>query len=140
MNTIYDVDYFIKKFELTRESDWVVGMQFDMGKHCALGHCMKQEEKDRLKYSSFKNTFNVEWGSETSEGMALSGIFGGPDLVARINNGYNESYPQLTPKQRVLAALYDLKAKQQSEIKERIVYVTVDAPVRELQKADLIEN
>lgn len=93
----YDVDYFIRKFEAIPEEKWCVGAYEDgMGRRCAYGHCGKvfaydSRESGRLRALAF-------------------GI--GIRFLADINDGSDPGYRQPTPKQRVLAALRDIKAKQ----------------------------
>lgn len=65
----------------------------------------------------------------------------------KINNGEDEKYQQPTPKQRILAALYDIKKMQQPEpgqivqdsvqIKQVIRYVSVPESIKELE---IIQN
>lgn len=122
----YDVDYFIKKFEAIPEERWCTGYYHkeDRTKFCALGHCGRFVSD-----------------ADSIESLALRRVFH-PAVVSIINDNGNIRYSQATPKQRILAALYDIKAKQQPEIepvKERIIYVTVDAAVRKLQK-EISEN
>lgn len=139
METIYDVDYFLRKFHSIPEEGVIAHDQGRNGRHCAIGWC-------KNAHGAYGNS--DVYGSK--EAAALTKLFISAGIVcndpyytergwsvAEVNNGDNERYQQDTPKQRILAALYDIKAKQQPEVKERIVYITVDAPVRELQKAEL---
>lgn len=95
----YDVDYFLKRFEAIHEDDWRNDGGFgNPGEpRCALGHCGVSETMDGL----------------TDKAMALDALFaavkGG---VATINDGDDSRYQQPTPKQRILAALRDVKARQ----------------------------
>ena len=87
--TNYNVDYFIKKFEAIPESKWCTQkIDNGNGQYWALGHC-------------------DGWGEFDS----LSELLGGK--AALTNNGNNPIYQQPTPKQRILAALYDIKKLQQ---------------------------
>lgn len=90
----YDVDYFIEKFEAIPESMWLVG---DLGNHggprCALGH-----------------TIHID--NSTNETQALCMLFPGSCDVLNINNGSHPDYQQSRPKQRILAALNDIKISQ----------------------------
>lgn len=140
----YDVNWFIKKFEAIPEDKWVVGVFQEGDKCCAQGHCGMNEN----------NCWPI-WNGERPdhEGYALYRFF--PDEymlnVAGINNGQHPDYQQSTPKARILAALYDIKAKIEKEtvaiagatvptVTERIVYVTVDEKVKELGEASLCLN
>lgn len=87
----YDVDYFIAKFEAIPEEKWGIGKyENESGQMCAYGHC------------GCLSGFNM-----TEEGNHLINL--SEFSFVSINDGKNNSYQQTTPKQRVLAALYDLK-------------------------------
>lgn len=88
----YNVNYFIKKFEAIPEEMWLAGGLGDNGgRRCALGHC----HADALSSKATK---------ESSLLMVLL-KFRAPE----INDGEDERYQQPTPKQRILAALNDVK-------------------------------
>ena len=97
----YNVDHYINKFEKIAENKWCTGeLKNEQGQSCALGHC-----SDRIPF------FGKEEGSERSQLHALViqelGI-----VVAKLNDDTSYSlYGQETPKQRVLAALKDIKEK-----------------------------
>lgn len=105
--SVYDVDYFIKKFEAIPEEKWCINTRLDHhGNRCALGWCY---QSDRDAEDSMTTIANIE---ETK----LTYLFNGVLLergVGWVNNGYSLKYQQPTPKQRVLAALYDIKSLQQ---------------------------
>ncbi len=91
---IFDIDYFIAKFEAIPEDQWTVGVYEKDGKCCAVGHC------------GYRDLPNGEF-VYTPEGKALWGI---SDSVAAVNDGkgiLSEYAP--TPKQRVLKHLRALK-------------------------------
>lgn len=122
----YDVDFFIKKFSAIAEVFWFVGdyQNEDGTKFCAAGHCG-----------------GYQGMPSDSEAQFLCNLIAAelyPYSIGGINDGKCMAYPQPTPKQRVLAALRDIKAKRDAqstpEPKERIVYVTIDSEVKELQK------
>ncbi len=88
---VYDVDYFIRKFEAIPEEQWCTRQYTDdEGRHCALGWC---------------RGFDGEYGY--AEEVALERI--APFFVPDVNDGNDVRYQQPTPKQRVLAALRDIK-------------------------------
>lgn len=127
----FSVTYFIKKFEAIPEERWHVRAfsNMDGTKLCALGHCRWHKQ--------------IGGSDEGNELIAALRSIGKPDSI---NDGIIGAYLQPTPKQRILAALYDIKANQQPEpvkeiepVKERTVYVTVDQAVRKLQK-EMSEN
>lgn len=136
-NTVYTVDYFIKKFEAIP----ALGVTH-LYNGCALGQCgLENYDRPNVEASALANLLYENYQ------MLDAGDSIQPSLKAVwiINDGLKHLGLPIglqfeTPKQRILAALYNIKAKQQPEVKERIVYVTVDAPVRELQKVELIEN
>jgi hypothetical protein len=95
----FTVDYFIAKFEAIPEEEWCVEHYSYSGAHCAMGHCGAREGE---KFPD--------------EAMALSTIFMNAGMsVANINDiGFSRDarYTEITPKQRILAALRDIKAAQ----------------------------
>lgn len=105
---LYDVDYFIKKFEAIPESNWAVYTQYDLetGARCAFGHCTTRK-------SDYMD------GDTTLEGQSLMSVFNDAGFVqgtckwiTDVNNSPSNFYPQSTPKQRILAALNDIKKLQ----------------------------
>lgn len=88
----YDVDYFIKKFEATKEEMWCMYMLQDCESKCALGQCSSNVESEAL-INLFYHSLKIK--------------------VTLVNDDYSYKYPQATPKQRILAALYDIKKLQQ---------------------------
>jgi len=120
---IYDCDYFIKKFEAIPQDGMICNAQYDkLGRHCAYGWCSPDAGKLGIRLGEFK------YGDQTKEGQTLYKLFnflpqlnfvnGIPDChnnPASINNGLYIEYQQDTPKQRILAALYDVKALEASQ-------------------------
>jgi hypothetical protein len=101
----YTVDYFIKKFEAIPEELWLVGSRGEGGAdspHCAHGWC------------ALGNIDSLAGNEENGLIEVFRPIMNGYG-VATINNGYNERYQQPTPKQRILAALYDIKKLQDGD-------------------------
>lgn len=91
----YDVDYFIRKFEAIPEEMWCTHLRYGGGgTHCALGHIEASSTNSGKEEFEFKMLMQ---GNQTSL------------TVVRINNGDDGRYQQPTPKQRILAALYDIK-------------------------------
>lgn len=113
----YTVDYFINKFEAIPETRWVTMAYINEYGCCAMGHCGAQND-DCL----------------TEESRALKMLFAVPYAVQHINDGRFSQYQQPTPKQRILAALYDIKKLQSPEVKEKIVYVAVPVTITEQAK------
>lgn len=126
---VKDVDYFINKFEKIPESKWS-GMDWEVdGARCVNGHCGVGRDN---------------YAKGTPESIALNKLF---DKIAvttigrnnyssfywwktvSVNDGNTKEYQQPTPKQRILAALYDIKNTQQSkEEKPKVIHVYHQAP------------
>lgn len=142
---MYTVDYFIKKFEAIPENLW---LSFDQGNWggpcCALGHCRASSdnvsgdstpEGEALQDLFYKNGLRVRNALFEMQYITPGGQF---PAVAFINNGLVLEYAQRTPKQRILAALYDIKAMQSKDIdtggKTKTVYVSVPVTITEQAK------
>lgn len=96
--TTHDADYFIAKFEAIPEEQWCTGrLRDNSGRCCASGHCGRDDPL-----------------VPTEESTALAIVLRRWD-VPGINDGDYAQYPQPTPKQRILAALRDIKAKEVSD-------------------------
>lgn len=134
----YTVDYFIEKFEKVIEPIWCVGLQNhpDGIRHCAIGLCKYGEQKALGKVMNALPVVTISTVSSYNPYLAGEKVFG-IWRVPAINNGECLEYQQPTPKQRILAALYDIKKAQEPKPEVKTVYVTVDQSVRELQKKEL---
>ena len=134
----YDVDYFIRKFAAIPEEMYTVGtLGYPGGPRCANGHCMghpdlndRYTEEGAALYRVFQplRVHRYENGSEiTNEERNSAGRY--CFKADRINNGLTREYRQSSPKQRILAALRDIKKLQQPErlnaVGEKEVYVVV---------------
>lgn len=108
---IYDVHYFIKKFEAIPEGRFCRIMDDNNGSHCYIGHCTASESKT-LGIDLLYNTLKFGAGS-----LAANKI---------------PKYQHLTIKQRILAALYDIRAMQEPKVKT--VYVTVSEVIKDETK------
>lgn len=144
---MYTVDYFIKKFEAIPEDSWCTGQFVDhfSGQRCAQGHCLmnyKNNEAidDRLDAWCRLN-FKVLHPDVDTEIYHFLELFESANInVADVNNGNHFCFTQPTPKQRILAALYDIKNLQDIDTgakRERIVYVAVSETIKE-QASELI--
>lgn len=137
----YDVNYFIKKFEAIPEDNFISNDWEDAYRgHCAGGHCglngnnCDEGTKEAISLakvlSPLKVTNNKIVGFDT-------GYFWWK--IPAINDGSTKEYQQPTPKQRILAALYDIKKMQQPEeqlgkTKQVIKYVSVPSSITEQTK------
>jgi hypothetical protein len=150
MENKFTVDYFIEKFSKIPDKNWCTQyLLSSLGKSCALGHCGVRS-----------NNIIAFGGIEHEEGSALAKILAPVSMqdaeysvVYEINDGHNYNYKQPTPKQRILAALYDIKKMQDGQAtspeekpkpkpqpeKIRYVSVLVDKPIVE-QAKELISN
>jgi hypothetical protein len=97
----YNVDYFIAKFEAIPEKEWIVGQYINATGCDALGHC------------GWRSFFRGK--VETVEGLSLNDLFikSLGVTVYDVNDSKHYGFTQDSPKQRILAALRDIKAKQE---------------------------
>lgn len=95
--TNYDADYFIYKFKAIPEGEWCKGKFKYSNKFCALGHCGAR----------------TGYVKGIPEADALSDLFEKNicEELVEINDGTSGEYLQKSPKQRILAALRDIKDK-----------------------------
>lgn len=96
---VYDVDYFIAKFEAIPENLWCrhhFTKGVEVKSHCVYGHCGARKAYD-----------------DTEEGKALKSLSEFHCSMMQVNDGGDYRYKEDCAKSRVLAALRDIKAKQQ---------------------------
>lgn len=134
----YDVDFFIRKFEAIPDELWTTGVfEFTLGDkvlHCANGFCgvtnvtcdVKRATKEAVELANLLSKLPVDYKKKYGDILF--------DVTAMINDGRIDKYQQLYPKQRILAALYDVKKMQQPKpiIKEVIKYVSVPNEIKEV--------
>lgn len=143
----YDVNYFIRKFEAIPDKRWITGDWDNTQGCCANGHC------------------DVSGGKETLEAICLNELFSKLTISIKpishidlnedcwysrtvaVNDGFTNEYPQPTPKQRILAALYDIKKMQEEQKVEpapKVIHVyhaiEVDKSLSEQSKELITEN
>lgn len=131
----YDVDYFLNKFQAIPEVRWTTGKFVRGNKRCAGGHCgMGKQPKQTEEYTHLERLFALlSVSSVTAEKMYC--------IVPHINDGQTNEYQQPTPKQRIMAALYDIKKLQKQKKKQRTKTVYVSVPVSITEQAkELIIN
>jgi len=140
----YTVDYFIEKFRSIPPRKWRTHMLLDeVGRKCANGLCGVTCELIATDESkALKELFSVLTLSRTN-GTKMDPDYSDYSIkVEYVNDGIVNEYRQPTPKQRILAALYDIKKLQSNntdQAKERIVYVAVPVTITE-QAKELITN
>ena len=93
----YNVSYFIEKFSAIPSEMWLINDYERNGSKCAFGHCGMRDNNSL---------------QSIPEATAFAKIL--PKAIV-INDRESSEYQQPTPKQRILAALYDIKRKQQPE-------------------------
>lgn len=92
--TNFDVDYFLAKFEAIPEEEWCREKLSDYnGRHCAMGHCGCRDN-----------------GEITAEASALDNLFDKYLSMPVVDVNDFLDIQGRTPKQRILAALRDIKA------------------------------
>ena|ERR1700733_9702192 len=128
MKTCVTVDDFIAKFEAIPEEMWITdSFRSPDGARCALGHCGADMICDPAGVIT----------TTTPESLALNELFRihiGV-LAEHVNDKRDgfKRYLQPTPKQRILAALRDIKAKQEAE-KPKPEFVQVPVPLMLMDK------
>jgi len=103
---IFNIDYFIDKFNSIPDKDWCMSMLRQGDQRCALGHC-------GLK------TIEVAWSDEVRALVDMANINDWPDwcapiVLADINDGTVEylKYGK-TPKDRIVNYLKEIKSVSQ---------------------------
>lgn len=113
---MYDVNYFIKKFQAIPEELWVTNVYTSLendSAHCAMGHCgVNDSQILNAESNALAELFNLHLGFEEPFG---------PQIV----NDYPATYPAIsfldrerdnTPKKRIMAALYKIRDMQTPEL------------------------
>lgn len=155
MDNQFTVDYFIDKFSAIPENKWTQRKLYSQDMSCSLGHCKVTENDFNYDLMTFEGT---------DEAKALISLFSTLSIsicgrqkpnacsfsnysfnVTYVNDGDADQYPQPTPKQRILAALNDIKKAQQPSnpyplsvskdlaVKAMEERIEVDQPVKEIQ-------
>lgn len=131
---MYDVNFFIRKFEAIPESLWTIyNFINDKDQCCANGHCGVRGITNSIPKEAvgLQNVFSVLSYKENHDKRKYPNY---SVIAANINNGDDSRYPQPTPKQRILAALYDIKRMQEPEVKTVTKYVVVSETIRKAAK------
>lgn len=121
----YDVDYYIEKFKAIPVENWITGDFYDGDnpvRRCAMGHCLQEQP-------SFDTCMNLFDSKHNLEGYSLHQLFIDHGFtVGLVNDNETRDHPSpLTkrskvvprihryidnPRDRILAVLYYIKAKQ----------------------------
>lgn len=111
----YTVQFFIDKFEKIPGNKWTTNTYTQGDKHCAGGHCGMRFADDINHMAEAKALVEVLRPSKAEHPYYSTDFH---NIVAALNDGVHSRYKQPTPKQRILAALYDIKAMQQPAIEQ----------------------
>lgn len=121
----YDVDYFIAKFEAIDNENWIERELGSFSNHCTYGHCGIRIDSDVptneavfLSVLVDRYIKKYDFTDYIFENLSWS--------VVDINDGNHPSYTQSTPKQRILAALYDIREKELSEANLKAATIIVN--------------
>lgn len=129
LNPVYDVSYFIRKFEAIPEDQWCRGNYEENGSHCAYGHCGV-------------NNGNAMPNEMPKEARLMGSLFNVINsTVVYVNDGTDIRYQQHTPKQRILAALHDIKMKgtpPEPPVKVLTKYVSVPESISQQVKETIL--
>lgn len=118
----YTVDFFINKLEAIPENKWCVGKMSDhLGNHCALGHCGAKE-----------NDINL---SKEARALHLLIYYYLGFAAFQINDNSFKKYPQPTPKQRIIAALKNVRDIVNKQLEEANLRAA-----KEIINEDVLEN
>lgn len=147
----YDVDYFIRMFKRIPQRNFTTKEyrnSMNPKKCCALGHCgVDKAPENFISIEEFRYKIGRKVNKKAQSLYDLVYNSLGIEINV-INDGKIDKYQQATPKQRILAALYDIKKLQEEKqsvkevIKEVIVYKTVevDSKVKALATEEKILN
>jgi len=138
----YTVDYFIGKFSSIPDELWTECYCEWYDKKCAMGHCGTSDfgsmtEESLALYDLLKTLSVTYANNKMISGERVRIAF---RTIYSFNDGHIKEYQQPTAKERILAALYDVKKMQEAEKpKEIIRYVAVSEKIEEKSK-ELILN
>lgn len=124
MNTIYDVNFFINKFEAIPEENWYTGSYHndEKTKFCAAGLCGMKADFHTGLTPEYVDLADILLSLKITPHANSSVFYNSGAPIPMINDGETMQYQQPTPKQRILAALYDIK--QQSAVNEAVAIVS----------------
>jgi hypothetical protein len=108
----YTVDYFIEKFSAIPDDEWYVGdyANLEETRRCARGHCGKRIFVESPEDNALVNLFEYN--------VNVIGY-----VVSNINDGKDIRYNQPTAKERIVAALWDIKKDQSPQISNPPVFI-----------------
>lgn len=131
---MYTVDYFINKFEAIADKLWSTKIWNHNGICCAAGHCgvtssiqLTPEALGLMKVLEPLISDSISPFSEVLRTLSN---------ITRINDGKDSRYMQLTPKDRILTALRDVKKLQESKLYSKDATADLLALAQSAEKAD----
>jgi len=117
----YTADYFIGKFQSIPDNFLVKGVFSDsLGGHCANGWCGASGMFNPYLTDESRGLQRVFSSLQTAANGDSEDYPDYSNIAANINNGHDDRYQQPTPKQRILAALYDIKKMQEEQLGKTI--------------------
>lgn len=147
---IYDVDYFIQKFEAIPEHSIITCNIGSRWGKCANGHCGVGVDykgtNESAALEALLSQLSLHWtmnSKSLSAGMPIKCRPARYSYTAEvINDALTQEYGQPTPKQRILASLRDVKKLQEKQepVRERITYVVIPESVSKEMKKQVEET
>lgn len=119
---MYTVDHFISFFKAIPEENFLVREYGNEKVGCSMGLL----SKSGMAHCEFGDLLTDHFGKTKDYNTAIT-----------INNGDHPDYQQPTPKQRILAALYDIKKLQQpvyEDITKSLAVLPTDETADAVQK------
>lgn len=110
----YSVDHFLTKFSAIPDELWIEREYVDLenpARRCAIGHCYPATATRREVWDTALGEGEPDEVRALREVLDVT-IQAQRPTVEHINNGFAGNHP--TPKARMLSALHDAKAKQQT--------------------------
>lgn len=117
----YNVDYFINKFEAIPEYHFTTHLfENQNGQKCPAGHCgVTHQHTVTPEGIALKQVLiNLPITSKRSGTLIVDAFSTFPYKASCISDGLTKEYDQATPKQRILAALNDVKLMKHVRLEE----------------------
>lgn len=99
-NTIYDVDYFINKFEAINSDDWGTN---NLDNHCTFYHCGARNGENWTNNKEVLGLINIV-SDNRDDGLGT--------ILTINDNWVGNKIKGNTPKERILNYLYQIRDKQ----------------------------
>jgi hypothetical protein len=102
-----DIDFFINFFEGLPDEQWLVGARHRGSRRSAEGFLANTDRPAWYALTELASKMVVHFSVDPDKGQQVKSSL---QIIDAINDGETIEYQQATPKERVLAALRDLKA------------------------------